>query len=518
MSFSKAAPTDRLRSVRRFSLSILPLVVGMVLPAVTPAASLAVGLQGGFRIVSVKPGSKPAPKILAQGNSLAGAPVYSYYASPPLEGPTITVAISITDLSGGDLDIEATTNVGLAGSYLPGSTTNVIFGLLDSGSSTHLVSYNDSLSTAIQDDLTGDTATASGVDGSIDLDISGPAGFFADGLQDLDARGNPQPALMLGQGNFEGLVNTVDNYDAGVDIPTLIGAPFLAYFPAYIRNSQPIHSPLLGKYGTSPAVTFYADPSDPAIPSLAHKIFLQVRPPGQTVVAYIPSLEGILPAEPTTLLSGQNLASALYFTASSMTFHEGTSSSSGLMIVDTGSQATVLSQIAAAELNLDIQNPDFTVDVQGLASTITAPGFYVDSASVPAQGGAVNWTNVPVIILDVTSPEGGTTYGIFGSNLTANRDLLFNAVASSPYLGVTDPIVPPLMAITAFRRTGPNTAEVDWHAEPAPPVLYLDVCTNLRATPPIWTPVATNTLATITGTLSVSGIAPGDFFRLDAPR
>ena len=102
--------------------------------------------------------------------------------------------------------------------------------------------------------------------------------------------------------------------------------------------------------------------------------------------------------------------------------------------------------------------------------------------------------------------------------LTATRDLVFNGAVLQPYLGVTDPIVSPLMKITAFRRTGPDTAEIDWHAEPAPGVLHLESCTNLGSVPPNWTPVATNTLGTINGTLSVTGLVSGQFFRLEAPR
>jgi hypothetical protein len=122
-----------------------------------------------------------------------------------------------------------------------------------------------------------------------------------------------------------------------------------------------------------------------------------------------------------------------------------------------------------------------------------------------------------VVVLNVESPEGGTLYGILGSNLTAKRDMVFNGAASQPYLDVTDPIVLPRIRITAIRSKGPNSAEVDWHAEPAPPVLYLEMCTNLGLNPPNWNPVATNTLSTINGTLSVTGLGSRNFFRLVAP-
>lgn len=488
----------------------------MALPMLVPAASLTPGLEGGFRIISVKPGLKPAPKSLIQSSSQPQPQSGSLSSVPPLEGPAMQVAITITDQRQGDYDFIATTNVGLTGSMLSGYTTNVIFGQLDSGSSTHLVSYPGAVASGLQGAyLSGNTYTASGVDGSVDLDVSEPVGFFAQGIQDLDAQGNPPPSLMMGQGNFSCMVNTLANYQQGADIPTLIGSPFLLYYPAYIRNSQPVQLP--GASMSSPSITFYANPDDTNIPALTHRIFLATQPTGTPAVAYIFGFSGPEPTAPSTILAGLG-ASALFFTASSVTLHESTNSSSGQMVVDTGAQATLISQIVAGELNLDLQHPDFEVQVQGLVSTVTAPGFYIDSASVPALGGAVNWNNIPVVVLNVPSPDGGTLYGIIGSNLTATRDMVFNGAVFTPYLDVTDPIVPPRIKITAFRLTGPGTGEVDWHAEPAPPVLYLEQCTNLAAYPPTWTPVATNTLGTIDGTLSVTGLVSGSFLRLDAPQ
>lgn len=428
------------------------------------------------------------------------------------------VAITITDLRGEAFDIIGTAETGLSGSLLPGHTTNVIFGQLDSGSGTHLVSYPGAVASGLQGSyLTENTSAAGGVDGSVDLVVTQPVGFFAQGLQDLDAQGHPQSGSMLGEGNFSGLVNTADNVASGANIPTLIGAPFLLNYPAYIRNSQPIQPRGSTNGYSTPSITFYSSPTDPSLPVLAHKVFLQVRPVGQPVVAYFILLDEN-PYAPSTIISGQG-ASALFFTASAMTLHKGANVSSGPMVVDTGAQATLLSEIAAAELDLDLLNPDFTVQVQGLVTNLTAPGFYIDYATIPAGGGGLTWTNMPVVILNVESPEGGTLFGIFGSNLTANRDLLFNGAASTPYLGLTDPIVSPLMRITAVRRTGASTGEIDWHAEPAPPVMYLERSTNsLSGNPLNWTVVATNTDGTINGTFSVAPFVPGSYYRLQAPK
>jgi len=49
--------------------------------------------------------------------------------------------------------------------------------------------------------------------------------------------------------------------------------------------------------------------------------------------------------------------------------------------------------------------------------SVIAPGFYIDSLEIPALGEWLSFTNVPVILFDVFSPEGGTVDGIIGMNL-----------------------------------------------------------------------------------------------------
>ena len=53
-----------------------------------------------------------------------------------------------------------------------------------------------------------------------------------------------------------------------------------------------------------------------------------------------------------------------------------------------------------------------------------APGFYVDSITIPAIGEWLDYTNVPVILLDISSPEGGTLDGIIGMNLFTEYNLI----------------------------------------------------------------------------------------------
>jgi hypothetical protein len=277
--------------------------------------------------------------------------------------------------------------------------------------------------------------------------------------------------MMVGQGNFAGGVNTEENHLATNRVPTVVGAPLLAHFVVSVRNSERIETNFCGEIMSSAAVTFFSNAADPRIPDLDHTVFLELVPLSSLDVQYL---------EPLDLPSMIGLGS-LFFTASHVSAKEGGVSTSGKMMFDTGAQATLISRIAAAELNLDVGNPEFEVEVQGIAGSEIAPGFVVDELSVPAEGGAVVWSNVPVIVLNVGSPEGGTLFGIVGSNLFAYRDWVVNGMATPPYVAMTAPVVPPRLRFSAVRKEEDGTLELDWKNEPPPPVVFLEPVLPLRS-------------------------------------
>jgi len=93
---------------------------------------------------------------------------------------------------------------------------------------------------------------------------------------------------------------------------------------------------------------------------------------------------------------------------------------------DTGAQITVISETIAAGLRLDTNNPDFMVEVQDVTGQTTIePGFYIDSLNIPATGQWLEYRNVPVVMLDVQSPEGGLLDGIIGMNLFVDLNFVF---------------------------------------------------------------------------------------------
>jgi hypothetical protein len=79
----------------------------------------------------------------------------------------------------------------------------------------------------------------------------------------------------------------------------------------------------------------------------------------------------------------------------------------------------------AARLKLNPNEPEFEAEIEDVSGqTIIAPGFYIDSIQIPAIGEWLIYTNIPVVLLDIFSPEGGTVDGIIGTNLFINFNLV----------------------------------------------------------------------------------------------
>ncbi|MHC5157001.1 MAG: aspartyl protease family protein, partial [Planctomycetota bacterium] len=94
-------------------------------------------------------------------------------------------------------------------------------------------------------------------------------------------------------------------------------------------------------------------------------------------------------------------------------------------MLDTGAQVTVIGDRIAARLGLNSDNKDFDVDIEGVdGNSKTFPGFIIDSLTIPAVGDWLEFTNVPVVWLEISSPEGGKLDGIIGMNLFTQYNLI----------------------------------------------------------------------------------------------
>lgn len=351
--------------------------------------------------------------------------------SPPIAGFVPWIAVAVTDKHSDDFDWVAAAHMSVVGKPLTENPqTDFTIGLFDTGASVHLMGYEAATRTGIYaaDLLTPSETELVGATNSVFARVSYPLAVFIDGLGAIDAG---QMVLddsnMVGQSNVSILIGKQP--DPGKpDLPTAIGSPLSVNFVTVINNDSPITVTQDGNDYTGPNIRFY-DHFDPEIPVYENNIPLNLIPSGAVNVQYITDLEAIMdfefrPGSPSTIVG--NLAQSLFF-VNSVDLQQDTNGAvdKQRFMVDTGAQITVISSGVGSRLGLDPANPDFEVDIQDVTGEITIhPGFYIDSLEIPALGDWLSFTNVPVVLLDVDSPEGGTLDGIIGMNLFTNFNLV----------------------------------------------------------------------------------------------
>jgi predicted aspartyl protease len=351
--------------------------------------------------------------------------------SPPIAGFVPRVAIAVTDRRSTDDDWAAQTHMSVVGRHLTNSPeTNFVIGLFDTGASTHVVGYAAASRTGIYaaDLLTPSETELVGAVSSVFARVSHPLAIFMDGLAAIDTDSMTlDESRMVGQSNVSVVVGDEPEPDQP-DLPTVIGSPMSVYFVTVINNDNPITVTQDGNDLTSPDIRFY-EHSDPGIPIYENNIPLNLIPAGGLNVQYIIDFEAIIdftfqPGSPSVIFG---IGAQSLFFVNSVDIQHGARGAidKKRFMVDTGAQITVIGSGVGSRLGLDPVNPDFEVDIQDVTGEITIhPGFYVDSLQIPALGDWLEFTNVPVVLLDVDSPEGGTLDGIIGMNLFTNFNLV----------------------------------------------------------------------------------------------
>ncbi len=358
------------------------------------------------------------------------APIYAVEIdSPPIGGFIPWIAVTATDSRSPELEFDAIPRSSIAGNFLTSNPrSDYGIGIFDTGASTHIMAGDtaDSLGLFdhIPDLITSNFVTIAGVNSTVDVWVSQPLGIFVDGLSAIDPND-----LTLNTSNMVGQTNVsiaVGDPSDSANIPTAIGSPLSAFFTTVINNERQITITRNDEEFTAPDISIY-DSDDPDVPSYSNIVPLELRPLGALSVQYIPSLNNFFefpPASPSTIIGNQS--QSLFF-VHSVDLKEGQRAAidKSRFMLDTGAQVTVISTRVAARLELDIQNPGFLEEVVDVTGTSTmVPGFYIDSIEIPALGEWLSFRNVPVILFDVSSPEGGTLDGIIGMNLFGDFNLI----------------------------------------------------------------------------------------------
>jgi predicted aspartyl protease len=342
--------------------------------------------------------------------------------SPPIDGFIPWIAVAVTDERFDEVDdrFDAVPTDSVIGNYLTSTPeADYAVGIFDTGASAHVMDYAAADQAGLSGSyLTSNMVEVSGVTGSVSAWVSYPIGIFIDGLGAIEPDGSLYDTSgMVGETNVS---IAIGDAFYSPNLPTAIGSPLSVYFAVDFRNDQHITVTHNTEEFTAPDISFY-ELSDPYCPSYTNIIPLELRPLGGVDVEYIPDFDPftfeLIPASPSIIVG--NSSQSIFF-VHSVDLYQGSKSAidKDRFMLDTGAQVSVVGSRVAARLGLNPAHPDFEVEIQGVTGdTIIAPGFYIDSIDIPALGEWLSFTDIPVILLDVASPEGGTVDGIIGMNL-----------------------------------------------------------------------------------------------------
>ncbi len=361
--------------------------------------------------------------------------------SPPIDGFIPWIAVTTTDKRKGqdDMDFNAVERTSIFGSYTADNyQTDYAIGIFDTGASASIIGYADAARLGLysNDMVTDNDIPISGVTGSVLAGVSYPLGLYIDGLDSVAGSGLLDTSDMVGETNVS--VITGRNPGGNPDLPTAIGTPLSVYFTAVIKNDTPISYTYNSTEYTGPRISFHNHDSN-EVPSYAIEVPMELRPLGGIYVQYLPdyNLDELLlgggdifftdfskPSSPSVIMG--NLSQSVFFVHSvDITHGIRKAADKTRFMLDTGAQVTVIGKRIGARLGLDQNDPDFTVEIEGVSGEISyEKGYVIDKIEIPALGGWLTFTNVPVILLDVASPEGGTLDGIIGMNLFVDYNIV----------------------------------------------------------------------------------------------
>lgn len=426
---------------------VLLWAVGPVAQAAPPAwerHDVNLRVAAGLRILAIHTPQKAplqaenAPQTLATEQPI------------PIDGFMPYVAIALTNKSyPGEFQFAHVLANSVIGTPLHSPLSdNYAIGILDTGGTVNVVGQCDRDVLGVTEAwLTGNTITVGGAGGEAEADITQPLGMFLAGLQAIDpTTSSLDTTKLVGHWNVSAAIPQEIACGDIVDIPTTIGSSLVAFRDVWIRNDHKRTVVRNGHTYTGPEVGVYV-PGDPAVPSYPTVVPLDPRPGGLTTSAYFPALMDLqdfrTPGIPTALAALEgDLPTGGWFVASVWLKGASSGEINKYFMVDTGAQISLVRSFVAGQLGLNPAAPEFTVEVTGVAGEVTtAPGFYLDSLKIDAFGGPITFTQVPIIILDVPSVEGGLLDGIIGTNVFFNRNLAFKPnLQGSSVIEISGPI------------------------------------------------------------------------------
>ncbi|MEP0844276.1 MAG: retroviral-like aspartic protease family protein, partial [Phycisphaerae bacterium] len=438
-------------------LAVLPaLLAGVGMPprpalADTPGTSVDLRLGGGMRIVRVRPaaGGEEAVRRLVAVSARHGGqegpdvqPLVTY-ARPPLFGFLPRLAVMLTNKKKRDFDQDMTHVLAQAsppgtdiGSPLnPPAEEHFVIGVLDSGANAHVIAEPYATELGLTwPYLTETPFSTEGVGGSLDGVLSYPIGLFVAGLDAVAPDGRLDVLRTVGHYNVSVIATDELNCGQGESLSALVGDPLLTFYKSIIRISQPRVVEVGGVEYGSPDVQLVSTIPSGTLSQFPRSVPLTYSgqlPPqscsyGWTLADDGPDLT--TPSFPSVLSYMALLEEGgLYLVNVGMVQGEPgplNPLQTFKFILDTGAQATLITENTAANLGLDLFDPHFTVDVCGVGGLVSGiPGFFIDYVRINSSGpatGLLEYEHAPVIVLNLPAGAGAAIGGLLGMNFFWN--------------------------------------------------------------------------------------------------
>lgn len=425
--------------------------VAFALWASVAAAVEPTRLAHGLGVVEVKLGGN--------ATSVTAGSVSYPHPRPRLAGFSPLVAIttsnkrSLTDI---DFEHDTTTfydcNIGApsgstCGALRPPANANYVIGILDSGSVVDLAAGSGATALGLTGNyLTTNVVPIGGVGGETTALVTQPVGFYAQGLSAVGSSGLLNTSAMVGHTNVSALV-APPIICGGVElVSAFVGTPLIAFFNTVIRVDTPIAVGHNGRIFSGPSVQVQGQSS--TLPEFERAFAMEVGGISPvTTCSYYPDFEDLITPIVPTQLSFTPLSfptGGVFFSRVQARMGEPSGTNFPItmrLMVDTGAQASIISEAMAAELNLPLE-PDFTISACGVGGIIEGiPGYYIDYVRINAFGGALEFSRAPFVVLDLLSPEGGGLDGVLGMNFFWNRNVIFEpSLSFSSFFHVSDPL------------------------------------------------------------------------------
>jgi hypothetical protein len=311
-----------------------------------------------------------------------------------------------------------------------GDPSRAIFSVFDSGSSAVTFAAKDqaalaSLGAAIPI-LNPGGAVAEGIGGFITGDVSMPGTIIADGMHAIAMTISPQGTLSFSinlgatSGVTPAIQACVGTSATSPLLPTLTGTPILepsGINPTGLAADVLLQGSTLDFSSLFPGLTFNMPDLSFVLPTYQLSAADGTTGPVRIPMTFYGQDNYLFPG--SSITSSPNLVQP-----SIQLVTGGIALSDQRFLFDTGAQLTLISPAEAVALGLDLSNPTTSITIQGVGGSISVPGFTLDELDVPtSDGGILQFTNVPVYVLDVAPGIDG----LLGMNVFNNaHEMVFN--------------------------------------------------------------------------------------------